>query len=190
MREHDALWRPGRTGGIDEDRHLVCAVSLDPLGLRHPVQRGNANAMEWPNILHRRVVAPRVRGPFVRDFSREEHAPGAAVIPDLIELARRQPRVGNNRPGIEAACGQQETGERNRVLADQHHAIAGADAERAQRIHRAINRPIELAIGQASLVIDQRCPVGCGRNIRVHHLMDAVRQHIQDFGCSLLPTHQ
>jgi hypothetical protein len=103
--------------------------------------------MQRPDILHRCVVTGRVRGCFFRDFSREEHAPGAAVIPDLIELAWRQPRIGNDRPGIEAACGQQETGEGNRVLADQHHAIAGADAERAKRIHRGANRPIELAIG-------------------------------------------
>ena len=143
-----------------------------------------------PDILHWRVVARRVRGRFRRDAGREEHAPGAAVIPDLIEFARRQPRIGNNRPGIEAACGEQETGERNRILADEHQAIASADAERPQRFHGAANRPIEFAIGQPGLVVDQRRPIGRGGNMRVHHLVDAVRQRIHDLGCSLLPTHQ
>ena len=130
MREHDALGRSGRAGGVDQDRDLACAVGFDRLGLRHLVQRGNANATESPDIPYRRVIARSVRGRFFRYASREEHAPGAAVFPDLIEFARRQPRIGNNRPGIEAACGEQQTGERNRILADEHQAIAGADAER------------------------------------------------------------
>jgi hypothetical protein len=53
-----------------------------------PLGRRNQFAVERPNMLHRRVVARRVRSRFFRDFSREEHAPGAAMIPDLIEFAR------------------------------------------------------------------------------------------------------
>ena len=106
MREHDALGRAGGAGGVDQDRDLAGAVGFDRLGLRHLVQRGNADAAKRPDILHRRVAARRVRGRFFGDVSREEHAPGAAVVPDLVEFARRQPRIGNNRPGIEAACGK------------------------------------------------------------------------------------
>ena len=114
------------------------------------VQRGDADAAKRADILHRRAIARRHGRPLPCETSgREEHAAGAAVIPDLIEFARRQPRVDDDRPGVEPARGEQQTGQRDAVLADDHHAVAGADAERAQRIRGAAHRAIELAIGQA-----------------------------------------
>ena len=112
------------------------------------------------------------------------------MISDLIELARRQPRIGDDRPGVEPARGEHEAGKRDRVLTDDHHAVAGANTEHPQRVRHIVHRAIELAIGQGRVVVDQRCPVRRRGYMRVHHFMNTVRQRIQNLGRGLPPTPQ
>ena len=177
--QHDALRRPGRARGVDENRDLPGAVGFDRLGRRRLVQRRNADAVKRSDILHGRTIARRMGGRFLRYFGREEGAAGAAVIPDLIDLARRQPRIDDDRPGVEPARGEQQTGQRNGILADDHHAVAGrgcrarAARPRVPRTTRSSSRYVNFALSSISAIRS-----GVARDVPVHHLVDAVRQTV------------
>jgi hypothetical protein len=76
------------------------------------------------------------------------------VIPDLIQLPRREAWVGDDRPGLDAACREQEAGQRDAILAHDHDAVAAPDAQSAERIRRPSHRSVELAIAQTAAIID------------------------------------
>ena len=173
--KHDALRRPGRARGVDENGDLPGAVRFHRLRGGILIERGHADAGERADILHRRAIAQRMCGGFLRRIGREESTARAAVVPDLIQLARRQPRVGNDRPGVETEHGDQETGQRDAILADDHHTVASADTQRAQRVCGAVHRAIKLPVCQRRAVVDQRHAIRRCRDVPIHHLVDAAR---------------
>ena len=119
---------------------------------------------------------------FRRDIGREEGPAGAAVIADLIEFARREPRVGDGRPGVETARREQQTGKRNAIFAHDHHAVAGADAEREQRIRGPTHRAVEFAIGHGRAIVGQRRAIRRRRGMTVHDLVNTVGQAVVNAG--------
>ncbi|MGY4486229.1 hypothetical protein ACVWWR_005420 [Bradyrhizobium sp. LM3.2] len=130
MREHHALGSPRRSGRVDQNRDLPRWIGLHRLDHHAFVERTNTNFRQRANSPILGAIARGVSSGLVRNTRREQHPPGAAVIADLVQFARRQARVGDNRPGVEPARRQQQSGKRNTVLADNDHPIAGPDPQR------------------------------------------------------------
>jgi len=176
MGQHHPLWRARSAGRIDENSDLLCTVGFDRLGHGREVQASDGDAAKRADILHGCLIAVGMSGRLLGDVSSQQHAAGAAVLPDLIEFARREPRIDHDCPGIEPARGQEQAGQRDRILAHDHHAIAATNAELLQRLGDAPHRSIELAIGQPHLVVDQRQVIRRCLDVVIDHLVDAVRQ--------------
>src|ERR1700756_3909270 len=97
-----------------------------------------------------------MRGGLTRNAAREEYPSCSAVIADLIELARRQSRVADDRPGIEPAPRPQQSRKRNAVFADDHHPVARPDAKGRELLSELADISFELAIGPPRAVLDER----------------------------------
>src|SRR5580700_497917 len=115
-------------------------------------------------------------GGLLGDVSGEENAPRPAVIPDLVELASRQTRIGDDNPGVKPTSGKQQARQRDAILADDHEAIATADSELSQRLRRCSDRTVELSIGQFLVVFDDGNGIWRRRDVRIENLVDTVRQ--------------
>ena len=113
---------------------------------------------------------------FFRYAGREENAARPAVIADLIELTRRQPRIDDDRPGVVSAGGEQQTRQRDAVFAHDHHAVAGPYAQRGKRVRSLPHRAIEFAIAQGRTVLDQRKSIRRFDHMPIDHLMDTIGQ--------------
>jgi hypothetical protein len=84
-------------------------------------------------------------GRFLGGGSGEEDPPRTAVMMDLVELARHQPRICDNGPGVAPAAGEHQGSSGHTVLAGDQHPISGPGAEfnqfRRQGIHRSPQVP-------------------------------------------------
>ena len=98
------------------------------------------------------------------------------MVADLVQFACGQSRVGNDRPGVEPACRQQQGGERNTVFADNDHPVARSDSKRGEDGSDLANALIQISVAPGCPVFDQRDPVGGFGNLPCRYVMDAARQ--------------
>jgi hypothetical protein len=122
----------------------------------------------------------------LRDGGREKHPPRSAVIADLVKLARRQSWIDNDGPRIDPACGEKQAGQRDTVLADNHHAVAGPDTKRLKRRRDLPDGVLKLAIAPRCGILDQRRLMGRSFRELIHHLMDSrrkARENFSDINC-------
>ena len=103
-------------------------ILLDRLRGGALVQRGYADLLEWADRMRLRTATRGMSRRFLRYPIGEEHPPCTAMVADQVELARRQPRIGDDRPGIDPARRQQQRRERDAVFADDHDPVTGPDA--------------------------------------------------------------
>jgi hypothetical protein len=93
---------------------------------------------------------------------------------NLIDFARRQPRVYYHRPRADLAAAEYQRAKRDRILAHQKHAIAGPDPEARQVLrHRRDSAP-ELSIAPAPAPFDESWVGRPIRNVGYDHLADAI----------------
>ena len=98
------------------------------------------------------------------------------MVADLVQFACGQSRVGNDRPGVEPACRQQQGGERDTVFADNDHPVARSDSKRGEDGSDLSNALLQIAVAPGCPVLDQRDPVGGFGNLPCRYFMDAARQ--------------
>jgi hypothetical protein len=97
----------------------------------------------------------------LRNCRGEKHPARAAVIADLVQLARRQSRIGDDRPCVDPARSQQQGGKRDAVFADNHHPVARPDAERLERRAAiSVTCAIQFAIAPGGAVLDSATMIG------------------------------
>src|SRR5260370_37177848 len=72
-------------------------------------------------------MALRMSRRFLRNLRRKKHSPRAAVIANLVQFARRESGIGDDRPRVDPARRQQQGGKRDAVFADDDHTIARPD---------------------------------------------------------------
>ncbi len=122
----------------------------------------------------------------LRDGGREKHPPRSAVFTDLVKLARRQPWIDDDGPGVDPACSEKQAGQRDTVLADNHQAVTGADAKRLKRRRDSPDRALQLAIAPGRGVFDKRRLIGRVFSELIHYLMDSrrkARENFSDINC-------
>jgi hypothetical protein len=89
------------------------------------------------------------------------------MVADLIEFARRQPRVDHNRPGIDLAGGKHQGCQRQAVFADDHHAVARTHTQIPQCRSQVRNNRRQHAVAPGRCLINERGMSGrvraCGR---------------------------
>ena len=180
MGEHDALWLTGGAGRVDQDRDLIGRVTLDGFGHRGIVGRADADLPERTEIADLGSILRRMIGRFPRHAGGEEHAAGAAMAADLLELAWREAGIGDDRPGLDSACCQQQSGKRAAVLADDHHAIAGPDAQRRQTCGDLIDAVMQFSIGPTAAIIDHGDAFGRSLKLAIHDVVQPKRKGIGD----------
>ena len=71
------------------------------------------------------------------------------MIADLVELAWRQPRIGDDCPGVDPARRQKQRSQRDAVFTDDDHPVARPDAERSEIGGNLGDVPIQFAIQEA-----------------------------------------
>ena len=101
MRQHDALRNTCRSGGINQRSHALCSLCVNHLWFDFVIQRPNRDWAQSSDILD---DCPMPFGMFPsmwRDARRVDHSAGAAVIPNLIDLARGKTCIDQNRPCIQ-----------------------------------------------------------------------------------------
>ena len=174
--EHHPLWRARRSRGVDQHRNLLRRIALNRLGHGAFVQRADIDLLEWAELPSLRPAARGVSRRFLRHFRDEKHPPRAAVIADLVQFARRQSRIGDDRPRIDPARRQQQRRKRDTVFADDDHPVARPDAERFKASSDIRNRAIQFAVAPGDAVFDQRNAVARFGNVLVNDLMDAARK--------------
>lgn len=180
MGEHDALWLTGGAGRVDQDRDLIGRVTLDGFGHRGIVGRADADLPKRTEIADLGLILRRMIGRFPRHAGGEEHAAGAAMAANLLELAWREAGIGDDRPGLDTACCQQQSGKRAAVLADDHHAIAGPDAQRRQTCGDLIDAVMQFSIGPTAAIIDHGDAFGRSLKLAIHDVVQPKRKGIGD----------
>ncbi len=98
VREHHPLRLARGAGRIDEGRDVARGIAFDGLGRAALIHRRDADGSPSPERkpcrLHALGVVPGVR----RIVAEEEHAAGAAMRADRVDLARRQACVHVHHP--------------------------------------------------------------------------------------------
>jgi predicted dinucleotide-binding enzyme len=97
------------------------------------------------------------------------------VSDDLIELARREARVGRHRPSVELAAGEDESGKRCGILAREHNPISGPDRQASEVVGDNVDRIGEGAIAPGGGGLDQGGMIRSFRHMRCNHLVDPLR---------------
>ena len=88
MREHHAFRGSRRSRGVDQHRDLFRRVFLDRFCNVADVQPADADALQRTELTGLRTTALRMSRRFLRNFRGEKHPPRAAVIANLVQLAR------------------------------------------------------------------------------------------------------
>jgi hypothetical protein len=79
------------------------------------------------------------------------------------------------------ACRNQQPGKRNRVLADDHHAVARSDARRSEFIRNGADMLVELAVGPADAIVNEGYAVWRTGNMGVGHLVKPARKRCRQY---------
>ncbi|MCY1245677.1 hypothetical protein D9M72_588440 [compost metagenome] len=98
--------------------------------LRHGifVQRPDSQFADMAPGARCRPGALRMRQRLRRHVRRIEHAPCAGMLDEVVDLARRQARIGHHCPGIAGTGREHQHGKRGAVLGNQQNAVPGAHA--------------------------------------------------------------
>jgi hypothetical protein len=86
--QHHALRGARGARCVNKNRDLPGGAFFNGLGDGRLVERTDADISERTNVFRARAVARRVAGRFPRNSRGEEHPPSAAVITNLVELAK------------------------------------------------------------------------------------------------------
>ena len=96
------------------------------------------------------------------------------MVADLIQFPCRQPRVGDDGPGVEPAHREQQSCQRDAVFADNHHPVARSHSKRGKDGGDLGDMPVQIAIAPGRPVLDQRDPVRGFGSLPGRYFMDAI----------------
>ena len=125
----------------------------------------DADGLQRTELTGLRTAALRMSRGFLRNIRGEKHPARTAVIADLIQFARRQSRIGDDRPRIDPARRQQQRRKRDAVFADDDHPVARPDAERLETSGDICDRTDPV---RDSSRRHRPRSARCGREIRQH----------------------
>jgi len=184
--QHHALRRSRSAGGVDQYRDLSRAARLHRLRRCRLVEHADADIVQRSNAADRRFVACGMARGLFRDAGGEKHPSRSAVIADLVKLARRQPGIDDDGPRADPACSEKQASQRDTVLADNHHAVAGPDSKRLKRRRDLPDGLVQLAVAPRRGILDQCRLMGRVFRELIHHLMDSrrkARENFSDINC-------
>ena len=101
MRQHDAFGKPGRAGGIDQGSDTLRNFGVDCFRFDFIVEWPIAIGPKLGRFLDDCAMPLRVFSGMGRHARGVDDPPGATVIPNLIDFARRETCVDQHRPCIE-----------------------------------------------------------------------------------------
>ena len=87
-------------------------------------------------------------------LDRIKDAAGAAVLTDQIDLTIGQPRIHYHRPGIDLRVGEDQRGESEAVLADDHYPVAGTNIVELEDERRIRDDGRQLGVGPGDIALD------------------------------------
>jgi hypothetical protein len=107
----------------------------------------------------------------------EEREARIAVRGDRVDLAGREARGRQHRPGAEPADRERQHERLDRVLADDERAVAWAKTQRGERLRGAVDRGREARVAHDPVPVAHRGTVGVARGGFGDQIGDARTKH-------------
>jgi len=180
MRQHHALGSPGRAGRVEQHSDLIRAARRDGFRRRAAIHRRRQDGERSIQRQAGCAMARRVRPGLRRVAVSEEQCTRIAMRGDFVDLVRALACVEYHGPRVKLGRGEEQGQRLDAVLADDHDAVAGANAEPVQCAGRCAYRLPKACIGPAFAArLHERDGLGRARCRVRHKVADTVRQIFQ-----------
>ena len=176
VRQHDALRRAGRAGGVDQRADAFRGVVVNRLGNGRLVAGGDADCTEAGQRERLTAEPRRVRRRLRRHLHSAERPPRHAVAADRLDLARRQPGVYGHRPCAATARRQCEDDRRSAVLVHDQNPIPGPHAQAGEECCGRRDRLRQLPVVERPAGLDQGRGIPEGFRAARRELVDPARR--------------
>ena len=121
-------------------------------------------------------------GRLLRNVGSQENPPRTAVSADLVDFAGGKARVDDDGPGIDLAAGEDESSERDGILACDHHPVSGPNRPAPEVGRDSIDRIGEVAIAPGAAVFGEGRLIGPFGNVSCDDFVQPPRQSFENLG--------
>ena len=159
VRLHRGLGTPRRAAGEEPDGGIVAVGGKVLPAIRRGCESGRPGARPHDQQ-RRRVGHPGGRGAKrIRALRRDKGDDGATVLEEVFDRVGLELRVDHHYHGADLQDAEQRSNEVGAVGQGDDHALLRRHARRAEHVGIAVGQRLNLAVGEAARVGDQRGPV-------------------------------